>query len=202
MQRYEKVRVEANGKRSFRHRRPCRGSRTAAFPFSRRPVLPAARPASSVVRLSPPAVRLGIFPSAFLILPGPSAARPGPIRSCLLPPATPRLPPGPVPPGPVPPGPVPSGPVPSAAFPAACPGASGAFSLLPPVACPPSDPCPVLSAARSSLSPFLRPAVPFCPPPFLSVPSRPPGAPRGARPNILPIFHYFARILYFCETKK
>lgn len=146
MQRYEKVRAEANGKRSFRHRRP----RNGPVPPSVSPPAagPACLPARLVRRPSPPAVRPGIFPSAFPIPPGPSAARPGPIRSRLLPPVTPRLPPGPVPPGPVP----------SAAFPAALPGVSAAFPLLPPGACPSPTPVrfylpPVRRSLRSSVLP-------------------------------------------------
>lgn len=72
MQRYEKVRAEANGKRSFRHRRLRRGSRTAAFPFSRRPVLSACCLARLVRRPSLPAS----CPARYLSLCFPYPARP------------------------------------------------------------------------------------------------------------------------------
>lgn len=165
MQRYEKVRAEANGKRRFRHRRPRNGPRTAVCLSSRRrSCLPPGPPRPSSVPAS--------CPARYLPLCLPYPARSCTARSCSVR-RLPRCPPRRV------------------------------RCLSPPSArrLPVADPCPVLSAARSSLSPFLRPAVPFCPPPFLSFLLLPPGATRGARPNILPIFHYFARILYFCETK-
>jgi hypothetical protein len=181
VQRYEKVRAEANGKRSFRHRRP----RNGPVPPSVSPPAagPACLPARLVRRPSPPAVRPGIFPSAFPIPPGPSAARPGPIRSRLLPPVTPRLPPGPVPPGPVP----------SAAFPAALPGVSAAFPLLPPGACP--SPTPVrfyLPPVRRSLRSSVLPSH--------SARRRSSPSPSSSRRHARGPAEYFADISLFCKN--
>lgn len=158
MQRYEKVRAEANGKRSFRHRRPRNGPRTAVCLSSRRrSCLPPGPPRPSSVPASCPARYLP------LCLPYPARPIRRPARSHSV-------------------ASVAAGYASSTAR--SCTARSCSVRRLP--RCPPrrvrclsppsarrlsvADPCPVLSAARSSLSPFLRPAVPFCPPPFLSVP--------------------------------
>ncbi len=176
MQRYEKVRAEANGKRSFRHRRPRNGPRTAVCLSSRRRSCLPPGPVSS---------------------PLPSLSRPA------------HPPPGPVPFGrvccrrlrlvyrPVLYRPVlfrpPPSPLPSPACPLPFPSFRPAPARRRPLSgfiCRPF----VALSVPPSCRPILPAAVPLRP-------LRPPGATRGARPNILPIFHYFARILYFCETK-